>query len=497
MKPEPYTSESVPSYSLPEPDVHFLASASELYDYGNLYRFTRWFRDRYSGSSGPDKPVVIISHSNDKQVFVIAACWLLGIPFAPLSPAQPENDLVEQIQRLNPGLIVAEKKYKKLLPEFEFLSINKKHLHLSGIDHDPSYSEKKPHKLMGYFLTSGSSGKPKIVPLKRRQMYYGAYASEQNFKPDANRYWLLCLPVNHVGGASIIIRSLLYGTAIYRMDKFDRHQVSTFLSENRLFQAASLVPTMLHRLLLDPLFQAHRELKAILLGGGPVTPALVKKSIERGLPVVQSYGMTETCAQIAANPLLMPSGTHSPSKSVGKLFAPNQIRIRDNQKKPLKINESGMIWLKGPQVFDGYLNKQDNRQAFDEDGWFNTGDYGHINAHGYIFIETRRSDLIVTGGENVNPVDVESALEGFEEIGQAAVIGIPDEEWGERVIAYIEPVSVSKYSFTSEKIRNRLREILPLYKIPKEIFTLKALPRTESGKIKRQALKEFYKKHSG
>jgi len=492
MKPEFHSPGSVPEYPLPETTAHFLASEDSLYDYGNLYQFTGWFRDQFYDKSTQDKPFVVISDSSDEQVFAIAACWLLGIPFSPLSPNQPEKDLKRQIRQLNPNVLYCDPKYEDILQDNKSIAIRKKHLKLPSNNNKPSFPKHKPEKIMGFFTTSGSTAKPKIVPLKRRQMYYAARANEQNFKPKPNHYWLLCLPLNHVGGVSIILRTILYGTAIYRMDKFEEYQVVNFLSENKLFQVASLVPTMLHRLLSNSQFQAHLELKAILLGGGRVPPSLIQNSIERGLPIVQSYGMTETCAQIAANVLLKPKGTYTPKKSVGHVFFPNEIEIRNDNNQPLKMNESGIIWLRGPQVFDGYFNKKHNRDAFDGRGWFNTGDYGHINTFGHLFIETRRSDLIVTGGENVDPAEVESALESLEEVGRAAVVGIPDEEWGEQIIAFVEPVRVESNSEGLDQINFRLNEILPAFKIPKEIYSIKTLPKTESGKIKRNELKDLY-----
>jgi len=495
MKPDVYSHKAVPSYSLPDPSAHFLASEDALYDYGNLYGFTRWFREEYNSRSISRRPVVILSDSSDQQVFIIAACWLLGIPFAPLSQGQPTNELIDQIRYLDPGIVICTPGNRNKLEEFSSLALTiyQKQLTPKSKENSSSFADHNPEKIMGYFSTSGSTTKPKIVPVKRRQLCYAAFASEQNFKPDRDHYWLLCLPLNHIGGVSIILRSILYGSAIYRMDNFEENQVLNFLSENKLVQVASLVPTMLHRLLLHSRFQAHLDLKAILLGGGRISPALIQNSIERGLPVVQSYGMTETCAQIAANLLLQPKGIYIPKKSVGHLFSPNQIQIRGNENQPLKMNESGVIWLKGPQVFDGYLDNKQNREAFDDQGWFNTGDYGHLNSFGHLFIETRRSDLIVTGGENVNPDDVESALESLGEIGQAAVIGIQDEEWGEKIVAFIEPGGLHD-NRASGKIKQQLQELLPPFKIPKEIYKVDNLPRTESGKIKRRDLKGLYSK---
>ena len=267
---------------------------------------------------------------------------------------------------------------------------------------------------------------------------FAAEASAVNFKPDHNRYWLLCLPLNHIGGISIILRTILYGSAIFRMDRFDEHQIRVFLSENRLFQIASLVPTMLMRLLDDNVFQLHLDFKALLLGGGPITQELIERSLERGIPIVSSYGMTETCAQIAANPMLQARGFYTPKKSVGTVFKPNEIQIRDPESGvAVPPNESGEIWLKGPQVIDEYANPELTARSFDDDGWFKTGDIGHANRKGQLFLKNRRSDRIITGGENVDPLEIESALTHINGITEAAVTGIPDAEWGQKVVALV------------------------------------------------------------
>src|SRR5690625_4708086 len=261
--------------------------------------------------------------------------------------------------------------------------------------------------LMGYFFTSGSTVQPKIVPLKRRQILYATRASSENFRPDPDHYWLLCLPLNHTGGATIVIRCLLYHACIYRMERFDASQIARFLSEDKRFQVASMVPTMLRRLLEDRQFRVHIDFQAILLGGAALSQQMIQEAEVRGIPVVASYGMTETCGQIAANAFLKPSGIYHPKKSVGRIIPPNGPDVRHEDGSPLPANESAMLWLRGPQMFDAYVNAADNKGSFDEAGWLKTADRGDLNRTGQLSIESRRSDLIVTGGENVKPFEVE------------------------------------------------------------------------------------------
>lgn len=488
---------SYPDYRLPDPSRHFLASENTIYDYSHLFGFCSKFKKMKEDYSLSEKrPLALLSKSSDQLIFVIAACYLLKIPFTSLNPELTDSELESQTDQLKPAAFFADEENRERLPDQNFIDVHQNDLDLiaSRKSIDPPSSD--PEKIFGYFYTSGSSGQVKIVPLLRRQIIVAAAASEVNFKPDPDRYWLLCMPLNHIGGISIILRSLLYNTSIFRMDHFDEHQVRTFLSENRLFQVASLVPTMLQRLLDDSLFQLHLDFKAMLLGGGPISTGLVERSLTRGIPIVTSYGMTETCAQIAANPMLQPRGMYYPKRSVGPVFEPNQIQIRDPEAGIVQpLNEVGEIWLKGPQVIDKYLDPSLNTKAFDSNGWFNTGDIGHLNRQKHLFIKNRRTDRIITGGENVDPVEVESILNKLSNIQKSAVFGISDMEWGQKVVALLE-VSDPK-AFEPETLTKLLKKELSGFKIPKEYVIVGQIPTTSLGKIRRGELYVLYQKHLG
>lgn len=482
---------STPEFDLPAGELNYLASENRLYDYKHLYGFAAKLSKKLARFDiSPEKPLVLLSNSSDELAFVIGSCFLLNIPILPLTPNATDSELNDILEKLNPPLIFTDKANRKRVDTYPTITASKSELNTTGKIDPDLFSLQQPESELGLFFTSGSTGKPKKVVIKRRQILFGAESSAENFRPDHNRYWLLCLPLNHIGGISIILRSILYHSAIYRMDRFDEHQVHTFLSENRLFQAASLVPTMLLKLLDNPLFQTHLDLKAILLGGGPLSLDLINRSIERGVPIVSSYGMTETCAQIAANPLLQPSGVYQPKKSVGRLFKPNEIQIRDPETGAvLQKNESGNIWLKGPQVFDGYGHSNLNSESFDDDGWFNTGDFGRLNRHGLLFIESRRTDRIITGGENVDPTEVEKALNDQKEVVESAVFGITDPKWGQKVVALIV---TEKAGADIKKIKSELKKSLQGYKIPKEIRVTDSLPKSSLGKLQRGKLEIIF-----
>ncbi len=434
--------------------------------------------------------------SSDELIFIIASCWRLGIPFVPIDYELPQKEQLELLNQLNIGLLVTDQETSKL----SLQSVNIDRFSLQKIltpDFKPedwvaAHKESvKPTQLFGYFFTSGTTGSPKIVPLKRLQMLYAAQASSQNLQPSRNHLWLLCLPLHHVGGISVILRSLLYGSGIYRIDRFNPLKTTELLSQHRQLVAASLVPTMLNRLMNRNDFAAHNNFQAILLGGGPIAPSLIDDCFNRGIPIITSYGMTESCAQIAANPLKTVGDLSRPKKSVGKIFGPNSIDIRNDEGQSVDTFVSGQIWLKGPQIFDGYLNRN-NTNYFDSEGWFNTGDYGYLNEHNELFIEARRTDLIISGGENISPAEVENALKALPKIEDAAVIGLPDKEWGQKVVAIVTTTNNQKIK--SGTIQELLKDHLQSFKIPKEIIRVASIPRSHTGKIKRSKVKEYFYK---
>ena len=481
-----------PTFPLPDASLSFLASEQTIYDYAHLYGFCSRFKAITGDHTISDtRPLALLSKSSDELTFVVAACYLLKIPFVPLNPEVTNSELQTYIKQINPAVFYTDDENRSRTGEYPVLTIPDNAMTIVASGNEITSPSSDPEKIFGVFFTSGSSGSPKAVPLRRRQIMFATHASAVNFKPDANRYWLLCLPLNHIGGISIVLRSILYGSAIFRMDRFDEHQIRVFLSENRLFQIASLVPTMLMRLLDDHLFQLHLEFKALLLGGGPITQELIERSLERGIPIVSSYGMTETCAQIAANPMLQPRGIYTPKKSVGNIFEPNEVQIRDTESgSVMPASEYGEIWLRGPQVIDEYRNAELNVASFDDNGWFKTGDIGHVNRKGQLFLKNRRSDRIITGGENVDPLELESALTKIDNIAEAAVTGIPDTEWGQKVVAAV--VLSDGKTIDVPSVIHSLKKQLSTYKIPKEFKVVDKLPKSSLGKIRRAELLKLF-----
>lgn len=493
------SSEPFPKFSLPDANDRFLQIDKKCYTYQELFDFTlqfdQWLQER---SVDTDQPIAIIHPVSVEYVMILSACWFLGIPVAPVFDTPTTSKLIHQLDRLQPSMVLCNTDDYALdeFPTFDLGSIFDSIINgnYQSVFH-LNFPQPDPDQIFGYFFTSGSTGDPKIVPLKRRQMLFASQASAQNFRPDRNSFWLHCLPLHHIGGFSIVIRSLLYGSGIYLIPRFTKKTVQQLLASETDIQAVSLVPTMLRRLMAENDFAIHSNVKAILCGGGPLSPFLIDEARERGIPVVSSYGMTETCAQIAANPINASLRQYIPQKSVGTIFQPNEIQIRNEDLDEVSTNITGTIWLRGPQVFDRYTDETNTTQRFDNDGWFNTGDFGHLNTHDHLFIEMRRSDLIITGGENVNPHEVESALNRMDPVKESVVIGLPDTEWGQRVTAIIVPENAANPPALND-IKEHLPGVLAKFKWPKSVHITDELPKTASGKIHRNVLMKQYNRTS-
>jgi o-succinylbenzoate---CoA ligase len=310
-------------------------------------------------------------------------------------------------------------------------------------------------------LTGGSSGEPRAVGLTYGNHLFSAVGSAFNIGVQPDDCWLCCLPLSHIAGLSIVMRSVIYGTAVGLHDGFEVDRVADALERGDA-SVASLVPTMLSRLL-----DAEADLsgpRAILVGGGPVSEDVLEEALGRGANVVQTYGLTEACSQVTT---LATADAKRKLGSAGRPLLTTHLRI-----------EEGEILVQGPTVAPG---------CADTDGWLHTGDLGRIDEEGFLYVEDRIDDLIVTGGENVVPAEVEQVLMRHPQVADAAVVGREDPEWQQAVTAVV--VLRDGAELPTEELRRHCAEVLAGYKVPKRIEIASALPRTPSGKLLRRALR--------
>jgi O-succinylbenzoic acid--CoA ligase len=462
-------------------DNVFLKTNDRELTYRDLWRFASSF-DKLLASVDikQHKPLGVVAEPNETTIFTIASCWILGIPVMmfPAKLTELEFNLITQnisISALIGTLNFPFPKYVKIIDNRE---IREKVWHSVFTDNEYTWDRSlNSDDLFGYFFTSGSTSYPKTVPIKRKNVIAAARSSLANIPMKSNELWLHILPLHHIGGISILTRALISGSGIYYIPEFSTVEASSILQNNAQVVCTSLVPTQLRRLLELKDFETHKSFKAILLGGGPISEELIKKSRQRNIPVITSFGMTETTAQCIAMPFS--ERFTGPANSCGKPLEGIEMKlIVDND------NASSIICLRGDQIFEGYLEASLNTDAFDSEGWFSTGDYATVDDQGYVQIIMRRSDRIVSGGENINPVEIESLLHQFSGISDVAIVGLPNQEWGQVVTAVIVLSDEGQHVSLNE-VKTFLNQKISSFKIPKQLIAVAEIPRTSSGKIKR------------
>ena len=341
---------------------------------------------------------------------------------------------------------------------------------------------------LALLFTSGTTGTPKAARLTTANFYWSALASAFRLGVLPHDRWLLTLPLYHVGGLNILFRSALYGTAVV-LPAADTPFNPEWLYETMHRQRVtlvSLVPTMLHRLLEAVPAPPPPDLRLVLLGGAAAPPDLLARALARGYPVATTYGLTESCSQAAT---ATPPEVRRKPGTVGKPLLYTQIRIVDENDRPLPPGEIGEIVLQGPSVFAGY---DDNPQATARalrGGWLHTGDLGYLDTDGDLWVVNRRTDLIVSGGENVYPAEVEAVLRAHPAVAEACVVGVDDAEWGQRVAAAVVLHPQAQASIA--ELEAFCRQRLAGYKVPRLWRIMPDLPRTASGKVKRSAVRRL------
>lgn len=329
--------------------------------------------------------------------------------------------------------------------------------------------------------TSGSTGRPKGVLLTYGNLLWSAVGSAFNLGVHRDDRWLVCLPFCHVGGLSILLRSAIYGTTAIIHNGFDPARVDRALDEDRA-TIVSMVANMLQRLL-----DTHGDrpyppwLRCVLLGGGPVPLALLQECHARRVPVVQTYGLTEAASQVTT---LAPGDAERKLGSAGRPLLGTEIVLAGADGR-VPADGVGEILVRGPTVSPGYLDPADNARR--EDGWLRTGDLGRLDAEGFLYVMGRHDDMIITGGENVYPAEVEAVLQAHPAVAEACVFGVPDARWGEALAASVR-LRLGATAEPSELIEYVCRR-LARFKAPRRLHFVEEFPRTPSGKIIRRQVR--------
>ncbi|MFK8003656.1 MAG: class I adenylate-forming enzyme family protein [Polyangiales bacterium] len=413
-----------------KPDALALTHRGMGVSYGGLHRRIQRERERLAGAGfGPGQRLAIVPESSVESVSLLLAAVELRVCLVLIHPALSERDQKQRARSAGARFLYEGSPAQPVAGEDTFTVL----------------------------FTSGTSGEPKRVRLSRSAVAAALDASAKRLGWQDGDRWGLFLPPAHIGGLSVLLRCLRAGRTVVLGD--NSKALPTVCAMERV-TLLSLVPTQLHRL-LEAGVRLPASVRAILVGGARLPAKLRERALEHGYPIYPTYGMTETCAQAA---------TARPGEpGNGRLLDGLEGQVRD-----------GELWLRGPSLFDGYEGDAGlDRSSFDADGFFHTGDRAAFDADGHLEVMGRAGDTIITGGENVDPSEVERALlatRGFEAV---CVVGVPSEEWGE-VVALL---AVPKDGARLPALVNAAA--LPAYAKPRLIRVVDALPTTALAKVKR------------
>jgi fatty-acyl-CoA synthase len=346
--------------------------------------------------------------------------------------------------------------------------------------------------------TSGTTGNPKGAVLSNRNLFAlrkHAEGSDQAYtKWDEDEVVLVAMPCAHIGGTGLGIMAVASGLPALVLPEFTPDGVFDAI-ENSGVTRLFIVPAALQIMLQQPRCTQvdYSRLKYILYGAAPMPLELLRQCIKVfNAEFIQVYGMTETTGSI----VMLPPEDHDPNgnarmRSAGKALPGVELRIVDGEGKDLPAGEVGEIWTRSSNNMAGYWNLPDaTASTMADGGWIRTGDAGYLDEDGYLFIHDRVKDMIISGGENVYPAEVESAIFGHPDVLEVAVIGVPDEKWGEAVKAVCVPKPGA--SIDADKIIGWARERIAAFKVPRSVDVIAALPRNASGKILRKDLRAPY-----
>jgi O-succinylbenzoic acid--CoA ligase len=408
--------------------------------------------------AGPGERVAIALPPGLAFAQALHACFLLGAVAVPIDVRSPPRE--RELLARGATVLLEE----PLDSPFERTA--------SWTDGAPGESRDLGHDLDAVAVvihTSGTAAAPRPIELSYGNLLWSALGSAVALGLDAHERWLCAMPVAHVGGLSILVRSAIYATTAVVHERFEADRVLSALREQRI-TLVSLVATTLSRLLEEGL-NAPASLRCALTGGGPVPASLVSRARQEGVPVGLTYGLTEACSQVTTTPA-------ASLAEEGDAAGPPLFCMRIEEQAPAQPG-AGEILLAGPTVA---------RTSLARDGWLRTGDLGSIDERGRLHVSGRKADTIVSGGENVAPVEVEAVLEAHPDVLEAAVVPSRDERWGESVTAIV--VARPGRVLDGETLRAHCAGALAPYKVPKRITLAGTpLPRTRSGKLLRRELR--------
>lgn len=424
-----------------------------------------------------DSRVAFLSKSHPQFVMLMYACLHLGCEMVMLNERLSKAELTYQLNDSEVDFTFVDDALQEKVdhPHKTLFS------EVEKMDNQPIVVEMEwqPERTISIMYTSGTTGNPKGVRQTAENHFSSAVSSALNIGVAPDDVWLCTVPLFHISGFSILMRSLVYGMGVRLHPKFDAERCANELQKG-LATHMSVVGVTLERILAtlkEVDLKVSPRFKVMLAGGGPIPPNYIHQAESYGISVLQTYGMTETSSQTTT---LQPGDADRKVGSSGKPLFLYQLQIDG----ALNAGDVGEIQIRGPQVSPGYIGKFADRDI-QHDGWLHTGDMGYLDDEGFLYVVDRRSDLIVSGGENIYPAEIEKVLLEHPAVREAGVCGKEHDVWGEVPVAFV----VLNEALDETELVEFCQSRLAAYKVPKSIQKVDSLPRNASNKLLRRELK--------
>ena len=486
------------------PDRPALTHDGKHYTYTQLFSAAK--RAALHFSTANCKFVCLLDTSSPATPIALMGAAIAGIPYVPLNYRLSEEQISPLLDRISPAYLISGPQNENYDYDGWIVQDSADFLRdvLNGEEVEVAWHE-DPSTVAVQLFTSGTTGIPKAALLRHEHLVSYILGSVEFMGALEDEAALVSVPPYHIAGISAAISNIYACRRVVQLPDFDAAQWLR-LAADEAVTSAFVVPTMLTRIIkeidtskLDP--TTFSSLVSIAYGGGKMPVPVISQALELfpGVNFTNAYGLTETSSTIA---LLDPDdhraaiehddkAVHARLGSVGKPLPSIEIEIRDEDGKQLGPFEAGEIYVRGPQVSGEY----DGRSVLDADGWFPTRDAGYLDDDGYLFLSGRADDVIVRGGENISPGEIEDLLHQHAAIADTAAVGIPSDEWGEAVALTV--VVATGQSITEDEIRSHIREHLRSSRVPEAIHFTTELPYNETGKLLRRVVREWFGQDQG
>lgn len=433
--------------------------------------------------------VVLLAHNAPEMFEVLFGCKKLGAIFVPLNWRLSEQELSELIDHSDPTLLIFDQYTKALVTrcvnekipsvsiETPFITnMNTSFLPLIALEEEDPW-------MMIY--TGGTTGKSKGAVLSYRSVNWNAYNTIISWGLSQKDTTLTYLPMFHTGGLNALsLPVLMAGGTVVVANKFSPDEAMGLLHDFKC-TIVLFVPTMYHMIVMDQHFDRYpfASVNVFLSGGAPCPDLIYERFKQRGLPFKEGYGLTEAGPN---NFYIDPKQSVIKRGSIGKPMLFNDVKIIDENGMTIQAGKVGELLIRGKHVFKEYFRDDEATKKALQHGWLHTGDLARCDSDGDFYIVGRKKEMIISGGENIYPVEIENALLRHPDVNEAAVVGIDDEKWGQKPVAFVSPKA--SMNLDVEELKEFMKRTLAAFKLPKEIYVITELPKTSVGKIERNKL---------